>query len=79
MVGRFIPPREKPFVVIINIIIYIITNNNVLRKLARLLLGIWHGGTTMSDAMLDSEMHNDNYEESGLLSLYLKEINRIRS
>ncbi|MCH3921045.1 MAG: RNA polymerase sigma factor RpoD/SigA [Sphaerochaeta sp.] len=31
----------------------------------------------MSDAMLDSEMHNDNYEESGLLSLYLKEINRI--
>ncbi|MFA6775115.1 MAG: RNA polymerase sigma factor RpoD/SigA [Sphaerochaetaceae bacterium] len=31
----------------------------------------------MSDAMLDSELSNDSYEESGLLSMYLKEINRI--
>jgi len=31
----------------------------------------------MSDVMLDSEMMNDSYEESNILSMYLKEINRI--
>lgn len=31
----------------------------------------------MSDRVLDSEMNNDGYEDSRILSMYLKEINRI--